>query len=304
MMNRRHFLHTSIAFASSMLMNQLYAKSHVNPLSKAIPGSGELLPAIGMGSFVNFNVGNDLEILRQRTVLLKHFFQLGGGLIDSSPMYGSSEKNLGYCIEQIKPVNNLFSATKVWTTSVEDGPMEIEASRKLWKVNQFDLLQVHNLLSWQGHLETLFEMKQQGRLRYVGVTTSHGRRHRELEKIMQSHPIDFVQATYNILDRDVEQRILPIAKEHGIAFIANRPFQRGDLIDWVKQYPLPGFAKELGCDSWAALLLKFIISHSAVTCAIPATSRIDHLYENMSAMKGVVPDQKMRDKLIRYVSAL
>ena len=304
MMNRRNFLHASIAFAGSMLVNQLYAESHVKPLSKAIPGSGELLPAIGMGSFVNFNVGNDLEILRQRTVLLKHFFQLGGGLIDSSPMYGSSEKNLGYCIEQIKPVNNLFSATKVWTTSVEDGPMEIEASRKLWKVNQFDLLQVHNLLSWQGHLETLFEMKQQGRLRYVGVTTSHGRRHRELEKIMQSHPIDFVQATYNILDRDVEQRILPIAKEHGIAFIANRPFQRGDLIDWVKQYPLPGFAKELGCDSWAALLLKFIISHSAVTCAIPATSRIDHLYENMSAMKGVVPEQKMRDELIRYVTAL
>lgn len=303
-MNRRHFLHASIAVASSMLVNQLNAKSHVKPLSKAIPGSGELLPAIGMGSFVNFNVGNDLETLRQRTELLKHFFQLGGGLIDSSPMYGSSEKNLGHCIEQIKPVNNLFSATKVWTTSVEDGPMEIEASRKLWKVSQFDLLQVHNLLSWQGHLETLFEMKQQGKLRYVGVTTSHGRRHRELEKIMQSHPIDFVQATYNILDRDVEQRILPIAKEHGIAFIANRPFQRGDLIDWVKQYPLPGFAKELDCDSWAALLLKFIVSHPAVTCAIPATSRIDHLYENMSAMKGVVPEQKMRDKLIRYVTAL
>ena len=303
-MNRRVFLKTLFTSAGMLLSSRLYPKNTPALFYKTIPSSGERLPSIGMGSFVNFNVGYDLEILKQRTELLRQFFLLGGGIIDSSPMYGSSERNLGYCIEKLKPVESLFSATKVWTSSVEDGPDEIEQSRNLWKVRQFDLLQVHNLLSWQGHLETLFAMKQQGKLRYVGITTSHGRRHAELEKIMLTQPIDFVQATYNVLDREVEQRILPIAKERGIAFIANRPFQRGDLIDWVKQYPLPGFAQEIGCDNWAAILLKFIVSHPAVTCAIPATSRIDHLHENMSAMTGVVADQGMRDRIISHITRL
>ncbi len=303
-MKRRLFLKTLFASLSVLMSSRLYPKNTQRLFFKAIPSSGEMLPSIGMGSFVNFNVGYDVEILKQRTELLRQFFQLGGGIIDSSPMYGSSERNLGYCIEKLKPVESLFSATKVWTSSVEDGPDEIEQSRNLWKLTQFDLLQVHNLLSWQGHLETLFEMKQQGKLRYVGITTSHGRRHGELEKIMLTQPIDFVQATYNVLDREVERRILPIAKERGIAFIANRPFQRGDLIDWVKQYPLPGFAKEIGCNNWAALLLKFIVSHPAVTCAIPATSRIDHLHENMSAMRGVVPDQRMRDTIVDHINRL
>ncbi|KHF25805.1 hypothetical protein JV46_13100 [Solemya velum gill symbiont] len=147
-------------------------------------------------------------------------------------------------------------------------------------------------------------MKQLGRLRYVGVTTSHGRRHAELEKIMLTQPIDFVQATYNAIDREVEQRILPIARERGIAFIANRPFQRGSLVDWAKKHPLPGFAREFECDNWASLLLKFIVSHPAVTCAIPATTRLDHLFENMSAMRGIVPEQKMRETLVKYIAAL
>jgi len=287
-----------------LVSGRLYPKNSQKLFFKAIPSSGEMLPSIGMGSFVNFNVGHDIEILKQRTELLRQFFQLGGGIIDSSPMYGASERNLGYCIEKLKPVDSLLSATKVWTSSVADGPEEIEASRQLWRVEQFDLLQVHNLLSWQGHLETLFEMKRQGKLRYVGVTTSHGRRHAELEKIMLTQRIDFIQATYNVLDREVEQRILPIAKERGIAFIANRPFQRGDLIDWVKQHPLPGFAQEVECDSWAAVLLKFIVSHPAVTCAIPATSRIDHLHENMSAMRGIVPDQNMRERIVSHIARL
>lgn len=303
-MNRRLFLKATFASVGMLMSYRLYANNSQKLFVKAIPSSGEMLPSIGMGSFVNFNVGHDLEVLKQRTELLRQFFLLGGGIIDSSPMYGASERNLGYCIEKLKPVDSLFSATKVWTSSVEDGPEEIEASRQLWQVRQFDLLQVHNLLSWQGHLETLFEMKRQGKLRYVGVTTSHGRRHAELEKIMLTQPIDFIQATYNLLDREVEQHILPIAKERGIAFIANRPFQRGDLIDWVKQHPLPAFANEIECDSWAAVLLKFIVSHPAVTCAIPATSRIDHLHENMSAMSGVVPDQSMRERIVSHITRL
>ena len=147
-------------------------------------------------------------------------------------------------------------------------------------------------------------MKKQKQLRYVGVTTSHGRRHDDLENIMLTQPIDFVQATYNIRDRAVEQRILPIAKERGIAFIANRPFQRGSLVDWAKKHPLPAFAKELECDNWASLLLKFIVSHPSVNCAIPATTRIDHLVENMGALTGVLPDKAMRSNILKYVSSL
>jgi diketogulonate reductase-like aldo/keto reductase len=301
-MKRRQFL--KLSSLGLLAVTHLNAKSWPTPAYKIIPSSGEKIPMIGMGSFVNFNVGNDEKILSQRTELLNNFFHLGGGMIDSSPMYGSSERNLGYCIEKLKPVDSLFSATKVWTSSVEDGPSEIEDSRQLWVVEQFDLLQVHNLLSWEGHLETLFEMKRQGRLRYVGITTSHGRRHSELEHVMKTQPIDFVQATYNILDRDVEQRILPLARERKIAFIANRPFRRASLIDWAKQYPLADFSTDIDCKNWACFLLKFIVSHPSVTCAIPATSRQDHLVENMGAMQGVMPDAAMRQRMLDYVESL
>ena len=307
-MNRRHFLKAVTACSTSILTSMMFGSVSARPVdnyaSKAIPSSGEKIPTIGMGSFVNFNFVQDADILKQRTELLGQFFELGGTLIDSSPMYGASEKNLGYCIDKLKARDKLFAASKVWTSSVDDGPSEIAASRDLWRINQFDLLQVHNLLSWEGHLEHLLDMKKQDGLRYVGVTTSHGRRHSELEQVMLNQPIDFVQATYNVIDREVEQRLLPIAREKGIAFIANRPFQRGVLIDWVKKHPLPDFARDLDCDNWASLLLKFIVSHPAVTCAIPATSRKDHLAENMQAMTGVLPDQKMRNQIVRHVASL
>jgi len=307
-MNRRHFLKAVTACSTSIMTSMAFGSVSARPVEnyvfKAIPSSGEKIPAIGMGSFVNFNFVQDDDILKQRTELLGQFFELGGTLIDSSPMYGASEKNLGYCIDKLKARDKLFAASKVWTSSVDDGPSEIAASRQLWRINQFDLLQVHNLLSWEGHLEHLLDMKKQGGLRYVGVTTSHGRRHSELEQVMLNQPIDFVQATYNVIDREVEQRLLPIAREKGIAFISNRPFQRGVLIDWVKKHPLPEFARDLDCDNWASLLLKFIVSHPAVTCAIPATSRKDHLAENMQTMTGVLPDQKMRNQIVSHVASL
>ncbi len=303
MITRRQFIGAASGLLISGLISPGFTRQNAEAFSKIIPSTGKKIPAIGLGTFVNFNVVHDTEVLLQRTQLLKTFFELGGGMVDSSPMYGASERNLGYCLERIKQKDGLFSATKVWTSSIDDGPGEIETSRELWKLDQFNLLQVHNLLSWEGHLETLFEMKKQGRLKYVGVTTSHGRRHRELEQIMLNQPIDFVQATYNVLDREVEQRILPVARERGIAFISNRPFQRGDLVDWAKTKPLPAFAKDIQCDNWATLLLKYIVSHPAVTCAIPATSRIDHLSENMNAMYGVMPDQKMRQEIEAYIAS-
>lgn len=303
-MKRREFIKAVLASGGLMIAPEMMAASQAKLNTRIIPSSGEALPIIGMGSFVNFNFPEDAETVAQRTQLLDRFFALGGKIIDSSPMYGSAEKNLGLCTQSPRSKKALFSATKVWTSSVDAGKEEIETSRKLWQVDKFDLLQVHNLLSWQGHLQTLFEMKKQGQLRYVGVTTSHGRRHRELEQIMLSQPIDFVQATYNVQDREIEERILPIAKERGIAFIANRPFQRGYLIDWAKTHKLPAFAEELQCDNWASLLLKYITSHPAVTCAIPATTRMDHLHENMAALTGPMPDKAMRVKIQNYVADL
>ena len=306
-MHKRQFL----KLASLGLLTPLLTHAKILPAVsyKSIPSSGERIPLIGMGSFVNFNFFADEKTVQQRTNLLRDFFTLGGQMIDSSPMYGAAEKNLGLCLKELQklgidPREKLLATSKVWTSSVDDGPDEIATSRALWQIDQFDILQVHNLLSWEGHLETLLEMKAEGRLRYVGITTSHGRRHGELEKIMRTQPIDFIQATYNMADRALEQRILPVAAEQGIAVIINRPFQRGELVDWAKKKPLPGFAAEIDCDNWATFLLKFIVSHPAVTCAIPATTRHDHLAENMQAMQGVLPDAAMRQKMLNYFAGL
>ena len=303
-MNRRQFIRLAGAGLALAVIPPLPAAPNPAGLRKPIPSSGERIPAIGMGTWITFNVGDDPVARAQRVEVLRSFFAHGGGMIDSSPMYGSAEAVLGDLLAQLGETPGLFAATKVWTSSGDDGPAEIEASRRLWGVERFDLLQVHNLLAWERHLETLFDMKARGRLRYVGITTSHGRRHAELLRVMRDWPIDFVQATYNIVDREVEREILPLAAERGIAFIANRPYQRGSLINFVQRHPLPDWAAEIDCPHWAAFLLKFIVSHPAVTCAIPATSRVDHMIENMSAMQGRQPDATMRQRMVSYVASL
>jgi diketogulonate reductase-like aldo/keto reductase len=225
-------------------------------------------------------------------------------MIDSSPMYGSSQAVIGHGLARLGMPSALFSADKVWISSGTQGPEQIEESRAHWGVRRFDLLQVHNLLAWEDHLQTLLAMKADGRLRYVGITTSEGRRHEELEQIMASRPIDFVQVTYNVLDREVEGRILPLAQERGIAVIINRPFQQGALIRRVERHPLPAWASEVGAATWAQLILKFIVSHPAVTCAIPATSKVAHVVENMAAATGPLPDAAMRRRMAAHVGEL
>lgn len=271
------------------------------PLTKPIGTTAEALPLVGLGSWITFNVGDDVEGRNASAAVMRAFFAAGGRLIDSSPMYGSSQEVIGYGIRRAGNAKALFSATKVWITGGANGPAQIEESRRLWGVPKFDLLQVHNLLSWEEHLPTLFAMKAQGKLRYVGVTTSHGRRHDELERIMRSQPIDFVQVTYNVASREVERRLLPLALERKIGVIVNRPFEGGDLIDAIKGKPLPAFAAELGAKSWAQLLLKFIISHPAVTCPIPATTRVDHVQENLAAASGPLPDAAIRARILAAV---
>ena len=189
------------------------------------------MPVVGLGSWITFNVGDDIVARDACAEVMRAFFEDGGRMIDSSPMYGSSQKVIGYGLDKLKQPPSLFSAEKVWISAGGRGPGQIEASRRYWGVPRFDLLQVHNLLSWDEHLRTLFAMKAAGQVRYVGITTSEGRRHRDVEQIMRTQPLDFVQVTYNILDREVEDRILPLARDRGIAVIVNRPFREGELIE-------------------------------------------------------------------------
>ncbi|KPJ93262.1 MAG: aldo/keto reductase [Gammaproteobacteria bacterium SG8_11] len=302
---RRKALRSLLAIGGATLLWPLtsFAKP-TSIIKRAIPSSGETIPLIGLGSWSTFNVGNDTLARDACAEVIGNFFNAGGRLIDSSPMYGSSQEVIGYGLTKLGKTAQVFSADKVWISSGSEGPEQMEASRRYWNVKQFDLMQVHNVLSWEEHLPTLFDMKNSGKIRYVGITTSHGRRHREIEKIMRNHAIDFVQLTYNIRDREVEKRILPLAQDRGIAIIANRPFQQGYLIDWAKRYSLPDWAKEFDCTNWAQFLLKFIVSHPAVTCAIPATSRVDHVLENKGAATGRLPDEAMRRRMIAYVEKL
>jgi aryl-alcohol dehydrogenase-like predicted oxidoreductase len=273
-------------------------------LRKTIPTSGESVPAIGMGSWITFNVGADPALRAQRLAVLQTFFDEGGAVIDSSPMYGSSEEVIGYCLARIENKGALFAATKVWTYLQSFGRRQMQASEQLWGTTRFDLMQIHNLLDWEAHLETLLDWKAQGRVRYIGITTSHGRRHEELEKVMASQPVDFVQFTYNILDREAEERLLPLAAERGLAVIVNRPFRRGALFDMFERRALPEWAGEIDCANWAQFFLKFIVSHPAVTCAIPATSRVDHMRQNMGAAHGRLPDAALRARMIGYIESL
>ena len=300
-LNRRILLRSLAAAVAATTLRPAAAFSQIAPLTKQIPSSGEALPLVGLGSWITFNVGDDPVARDNCAEVMRAFFAIGGRMIDSSPMYGSSQEVIGYGLKKLGETATVFSADKVWTSSGADGPAQIQESRKRWGIPRFDLLQIHNLLAWEAHLETLFAMKEAGQLRYVGITTSHGRRHRELEEIMRTHPLDFIQLTYNVLDRDVEKRLLPLAREKSIAVIANRPFQQGALIRSLQDAPLPEWAGEIGARNWAQFLLTFIISHPSITCAIPATSQIAHVHENMEAASGPLPDEKMRRQMIAYV---
>jgi len=293
-----------MAGSAAALFLPTSALARSSPITRAIPSSGERLPVVGLGSWITFNVGDDRELRDECAAVMRTFFDAGGRLIDSSPMYGSSQEVIGYGLARLGRPASLFSAEKVWTSSEPGGPEQIEESRKYWGVKGFDLLQVHNLLAWEDHLPMLFAMKAEGQLRYVGITTSEGRRHEEIEQVMASRPIDFIQVTYNVLDREVEQRILPLARDRGIAVIVNRPFRQGALIHEVQRHPLPSWAAEAGAANWAQFLLKFIVSHPAVTCAIPATSQVEHVIENMGAASGPLPDEAMRRRMAAHVAGL
>ncbi|SDK25474.1 aldo/keto reductase [Microbulbifer yueqingensis] len=305
--DRREFLKlaaTGLALAG--VPAGLLRAAAASPVRKAIPTSGEMLPVIGLGTWRTFNVGSDPQLLAERTEVVRAFFQHGGGLVDCSPMYGSAADTMGYALRKLGTPDSLFSADKVWGPAGGSAREQVARQAQRWGIETFDLMQVHNLSNWRDYLDVLRELKAAGKIRYIGITTSHGRRHREFEQVMASEDIDFAQLTYNITHREAEERLLPLARERGIAVIANRPYDGGALIKGLKRREqVPQWAvEECGSSTWADFLLKFIISHPAVSCAIPATTRVDHLNENMRAGRKPLPSPRCRQRMIEFIESL
>lgn len=294
--SRRDVLLGAAGAVASFTLPPLTSAS-ANEGRRQIPADGRWLPVIGMGSWITFNVGNDIELRNARSEVLRAFFEAGGRVIDSSPMYGSSQEVIGYGLDRVGRPADLFAADKIWTGTGSEGSLQAEASRKRWAVSHFQLLQVHNLLAWQDHLKTLRAMKEKGLIGYIGITTSHGRRHDTLENVMKREPLDFIQITYNPVDREVEERILPLAQEKGLGVIVNRPFRRGALTRGLEGKPVPAYFAELGATTWAQAILKFIVSHPAVTVAIPATTQPLHAKENVEAGAQPLPDVRLREQI-------
>jgi diketogulonate reductase-like aldo/keto reductase len=266
-------------------------------LTRQIPASGEEIPVIGLGTWQTFDVGPRAPERAALQEVLRAFVEPGGRLIDTSPMYGNAESVLGDLISALELRPRLFVATKVWTSGREAGIRQMEASMRKLRADTIDLMQVHNLVDVETHLDTLQGWKRDGRVRYVGVTHYTASAHEALAKVIASRPVDFVQVNYSVGEREAERRLLPLAQERGVAVIVNRPFGGGGLLRRLRSRPLPGWAAELGCESWGQLLLKFVISHPAVTCVIPATSQVEHLQENMQAGDGPLPDEALRARI-------
>jgi diketogulonate reductase-like aldo/keto reductase len=268
--------------------------------TRSIPSTGEKLPVIGMGTWQTFDVRP--KEAAPMELILQAFVESGGKVLDSSPMYGRSEEMAGYMIGKFGLREKLFVATKVWTTGKEEGIRQMEASMEKLKARPIDLMQVHNLQDVATHLDTLRAWKKDGLVRYLGITHYTASQHQAVEKLLETEKLDFVQINYSVGEREAEKRLLPLARERGVAVIANRPFAGGELIKGLVKKPLPEWAKEIDCDSWAQLLLKWVVSHPAMTCAIPATSKIDHLRDNMKAGLGVMPDEEMRKRIAEAAS--
>ena len=271
-----------------------------DPITRRIPSSGEKLPVIGLGTWQTFNV--DPAQSARLAEVLSTFVKLGGRVIDSSPMYGRSEQVIGDLLTKLKLRDSLFLATKVWTRGRQAGIDSMERSFARLQTRTIDLMQVHNLVDAETQLRTIREWKAQGRFRYLGITHYEAGAFAEVAKILGREKLDFVQINYSIMEREAEERILPLAQERGIAVIVNRPFGGGNLFSRVRGKPLPDFAAEFNCTSWAQFFLKWIVAHPVVTCAIPATNNVQHLEDNMHASVGKLPDAKLRQRMIEAIS--
>lgn len=276
------------------------ASGQATLLARAIPSTGERLPAVGLGTWLTFHVPtDDVAAMARRAAVLERFFAEGGRLVDSSPMYAQAEAVLGELLARPEP--RLFAATKVWTPLGPYGPTQMRRSLALWRLPRVDLMQVHNLLAWRSHLPTLREWKAMGLTRYIGVTASHGRDADVMERILRSERgLDFMQVTYSPADRSAGP-LIELAAARGVAVIVNRPFDGGDLLARLARVPLPPLAAELGCAHWATLVLKWELALPAVTAAIPATTNPAHVSQNLAALRGPLPDARQRAAILRAI---
>jgi diketogulonate reductase-like aldo/keto reductase len=272
-------------------------------LTRPIPSSGELLPVIGLGTWQAFDVGSGQAERAPLVAVLRTLFAAGAVVIDSSPMYGRAEAVVGDLLDAAKAREKAFVATKVWTGGRAEGIAQMQRSAERMRAPRIDLMQIHNLLDWRTHLPVLRDWKAEGRIRYLGITHYTPSAHRELAAVMRAEALDFVQLDYALDDRAAEHELLPLAAERGIAVLVNKPLGSGGLVRRLRGKPLPGFAAELGCTSWAQLCLKFILAHPAVTCVIPATSVAAHMAENAAAGQGPLPDAAQRARLAAVADA-
>jgi aryl-alcohol dehydrogenase-like predicted oxidoreductase len=271
---------------------------------RPIPSTGETVPAVGLGTYRTFDAGAaDTQRAPLREVL-RRFVALGGRVVDSSPMYGAAETVVGDLTAELGLHGSLFLATKVWTSGREAGIRQMEHSLRQLRVERLDLMQVHNLVDWSTHLRTLRDWKEAGRVRYVGITHYTASAHGELERVMRGEPLDFVQLNYSLAEREAERRLLPLARDRRIAVLVNRPYAEGALFRRVQGRPLPPWAADFDVQSWAQFFLKWILAHPAVTSVIPATSKVEHLTDNMRAGSGVLPDAGTRDRMVAYLDTL
>ncbi|ATC66097.1 aldo/keto reductase [Nibricoccus aquaticus] len=273
-------------------------------LTRTIPSSGEAVPVIGLGTWQTFDVGASEAERAPLAEVLAAFAGLGGRVVDSSPMYGRSEEVLGDLAARVGVQEKLFVATKVWTQGRQAGVEQMEESMRRLRRTRVDLIQVHNLVDAEAHLETLRVWKAAGRVRYLGLTHYTTGGQAELARWLEKTPVDFIQINYSAGEREAERRLLPLARERGVAVIANRPFSQGALLGRLRARALPGWAAEIGCESWAQVLLKFIVGHPAITCAIPATSKVAHLRDNMQAAYGALPDEALRERIAKEVAGV
>jgi diketogulonate reductase-like aldo/keto reductase len=303
-MTRRLSRREALALLStSALALPLLGRSFVKispMLTRPIPSSGEQLPVIGLGTWQTFDIAPADPVRTRLEEVLSEFVRLGGRLIDSSPMYGRSETVVGQLAAKLALREKLVMATKVWTSGRKAGIEQMEDSEEKLR-GTVDLMQVHNLLDVETHLDTLRGWKKEKRIRYIGVTHYTSSAYDALARHIRRGHVDFVQLNYSLAEREAEKKLLPLAQDQGVAVLVNRPFGAGSLFRMTRDKAVPAFAKELGCSSWAELFLKFVVSHPAVTCAIPATSRPEHLRQNMNAGGGVMPDSKMRARIAAAV---
>lgn len=302
-MQRARFLRLSAAMAAQLAFAPLQAQAATAAAqgrmhTRAIPSSGEQLGIIGCGTWQTFDVGSAEEDRKRLADVLRVLFDAGGSVLDSSPMYGRSEAVAGDLLTRLGAHDKAFVATKVWTRGAGEGVRQMEESMRLLQHPRIELMQIHNLVDWRTHLKTLRAWKEAGRIKYLGITHYTASAFDELEAIMRAEKLDFLQLNYSVDDRAAEARLLPLAAERGIAVLVNQPFGGGGLLRGLADKPLPAWAADIGCVSWAQVLLKYVISHPAVTCAIPGTSRPQHMRDNVAAGMGVVPDAALRRRMV------